>query len=57
MTDASTSSIAEQLGTAQSTVKSHIYSIYGKLDVHSHGELILLVDEAAKGEGNTRSQG
>lgn len=57
MTDASTSSIAEQLGTAQSTVKSHIYSIYGKLDVHSHGELIMLVDEAAKGEGNTRSQG
>lgn len=56
MADASTSFIAEQLGTALSTVKSHEYSIYSKMDVHSHGELTLLLDEIAKGEDDLQSR-
>lgn len=37
--------IAEKLVVSQSTVKTHMRNLYGKLGVHSQAELLLLVDE------------
>ena len=36
--------IQEKLGISEHTVKSHIYSIYGKAEVHSQQELMELLD-------------
>lgn len=40
--------IAEKLVVSQSTVKTHMRNLYGKLGVHSQAELLLLVDEEAE---------
>ena len=34
---------------SQSTVKTHMRNLYGKLDVHSQAELLLLIDREAEG--------
>ncbi|MCI8305441.1 MAG: helix-turn-helix transcriptional regulator [Enterorhabdus sp.] len=41
--------IAEKLVVSQSTVKTHMRNLYGKLDVHSQAELLLLIDREAEG--------
>lgn len=41
--------IQEKLFLSQNTVKTHVRHIYTKLDVHSHQELIDLVEKTAKG--------
>lgn len=41
--------IAEKLVVSQSTVKTHMRNLYGKLGVHSQAELLLLVDREADG--------
>lgn len=40
--------IAEKLVVSQSTVKTHMRNLYGKLDVHSQAELLLGLDEEAQ---------
>lgn len=40
--------IAEKLVVSQSTVKTHMRNLYGKLDVHSQAELLLRLDEEAE---------
>lgn len=40
--------IAEKLVVSQSTVKTHMRNLYGKLGVHSQAELLLLVDREAE---------
>ncbi len=41
--------IAEKLVVSQSTVKTHMRNLYGKLGVHSQAELLLLIDREAEG--------
>ena len=40
--------IAEKLVVSQSTVKTHMRNLYGKLGVHSQAELLLLIDREAE---------
>ena len=40
--------IAEKLVVSQSTVKTHMRNLYGKLDVHWQAELLLGLDEEAQ---------
>ena len=40
--------IREKLVLSTPTVKSHVYSIYQKMDIHSHQELIDMVEERLK---------
>lgn len=40
--------IAEKLVVSQSTVKTHMRNLYGKLDVHSQAELLLRLDDEAE---------
>lgn len=44
------STTASKLSISWNTVRTHTRNIYGKLGVHSHQELIRLVDEATAGE-------
>lgn len=44
--------IAEKLVVSQSTVKTHMRNLYGKLGVHSQAELLLLVDREAEISSN-----
>lgn len=44
------STTASKLHISWNTVRTHTRNIYGKLDVHSHQELIRLVDDATAGE-------
>ena len=44
------STTASKLSISWNTVRTHTRNIYGKLGVHSHQELIALVDEATAGE-------
>ena len=37
--------IQEQLGVSRNTVKTHVRSIYAKLDIHTHQDLIDLVEQ------------
>ena len=37
--------ISERLFVSENTVKSHVKRIYQKLDIHTRGELIDLVNE------------
>ena len=39
--------IAEELVISENTVRTHVRHIYAKLDVHSHQELIDLVERQA----------
>lgn len=49
-------SIATRLCLSVNTVKTHIHSIYGKLDVHSQQELVAYLDEeSGTGDEVTRS--
>ena len=41
--------IRDELVLSTPTVKSHIYNIYQKMGVHSHQELIDLVENGVKG--------
>ncbi len=41
--------IAEKLVVSQSTVKTHMRNLYGKLGVHSQAELLLLIGREAEG--------
>lgn len=45
-----TAYIQEKLVVSPHTVKTHVYNIYKKLDVHSQQQLIDLVDMAALDE-------
>mgnify|MGYP002797575766 FL=1 len=40
--------IAEKLVVSQSTVKTHMRNLYGKLGVHSQAELLLRLEEEAE---------
>lgn len=42
--------IQESLTLSRNTVKSYVARVYNKLDVHSHQELIDLVEEKGSGE-------
>lgn len=42
--------IKDDLVLSTPTVKSHIYSIYQKMDIHSHQELINMIEEAVRKE-------
>lgn len=42
--------IEKQLTVSRNTVKSHVKHIYAKLDIHSHQDLIDLVEEEGRGE-------
>lgn len=42
--------IERQLTVSRNTVKSHVKHIYAKLDIHSHQDLIDLVEEEGQGE-------
>lgn len=46
-------SISERLVVSENTTKSHIKSIYQKLDVHSRSEILELIDKACDREGKT----
>ncbi|WP_269152891.1 response regulator transcription factor [Collinsella aerofaciens] len=39
--------VAEKLYISENTVRTHVRHIYAKLDVHSHQELIDLVERQA----------
>ena len=41
--------ICSSLGLSQSTVKTHIRHIYGKMDIHSKDELQLIADRLKTG--------
>jgi len=42
--------IRDELVLSTATVKSHIYNIYQKMDIHSHQELLDIVENAANAE-------
>lgn len=45
------SQIAERGVLAESTVKSHLFSVFGKLGVRSRNEAVILVPERGLGRG------
>ena len=47
--------IQTSLVLSRHTVRSHVYHIYQKLDVHSHQELIDVVEAEAKDADEARS--
>lgn len=49
--------VADALCISGHTVKTHIYHIYRKLDIHSQQELINLVEQRGNSKKNTSSEG
>lgn len=49
--------IQEQLVVSRNTVKAHVKHVYAKLDIHTHQDLIDLVEEerAESGRASERS--
>lgn len=43
--------IKEELVLSTPTVKSHVYSIYQKMDIHSHQELINIIEQTVRAKG------
>ena len=51
-----TAYIQEQLVVSRNTVKAHVKHVYAKLDIHSHQELIDLVEDGDQGLARSRAR-